>query len=63
MPRKVLWENSTLGPTSYSRAIATCNLESVFQAVGLAKPTSGERPDPLASATEEQESPRELAAS
>jgi peptidoglycan/xylan/chitin deacetylase (PgdA/CDA1 family) len=63
MPRKVLWENSTLGPLAYSRAVATCNLESVFHALGLAKPVSGERPDPLATTTEESGSPRELAAS
>lgn len=62
MPRKVLWENSTLGPVSYSRAIATCNLDSVFQAVGLAKPMSGERPDPIATTTEEPGDPRELVA-
>jgi peptidoglycan/xylan/chitin deacetylase (PgdA/CDA1 family) len=46
--RKVLWENSTLGPISYSRVLAACNLEGVFQALRLARPVSGERPDPLA---------------
>ena len=32
MSRKVLWENSTLGPLSYSAALAICNLDSVFHA-------------------------------
>jgi len=45
VPRKVLWENSTLGPRAYNPALATCNLEGVFQALGLTRPVSGERPD------------------
>lgn len=48
--RKVLWENSTLGPIGYSAAVACCNLEGVFAALGLAKPVLGERPDALAEA-------------
>jgi peptidoglycan/xylan/chitin deacetylase (PgdA/CDA1 family) len=48
--RKVLWENSTLGPVSYSPALAACNLDGVFHALRLARPVSGERPDPLAEA-------------
>jgi peptidoglycan/xylan/chitin deacetylase (PgdA/CDA1 family) len=43
--RKVLWENSTLGPVSYSAALATCNMEGVFHALRVAHPVSGERPD------------------
>jgi peptidoglycan/xylan/chitin deacetylase (PgdA/CDA1 family) len=60
--RKVLWENSTLGALGYSRAVATCNLEGVFYALGVAQHVSGERPD---AAPDEQEKPppRELAAS
>ena len=40
--RKMIWENTTLGPTGYSPALATCNLEGVFTALGLARPTAGE---------------------
>jgi peptidoglycan/xylan/chitin deacetylase (PgdA/CDA1 family) len=43
--RKVLWENSTLGPLTYSAALAACNLDGVFHALGLAHAVSGERPD------------------
>jgi peptidoglycan/xylan/chitin deacetylase (PgdA/CDA1 family) len=48
--RKVLWENSTLGPLGYSAALACCNLEGVFSALGLARPVPGERLDALAEA-------------
>jgi peptidoglycan/xylan/chitin deacetylase (PgdA/CDA1 family) len=48
--RKVLWENTTLGPGGYSAALARCNLEGVFSALGLARPVWGERPDALAGA-------------
>jgi peptidoglycan/xylan/chitin deacetylase (PgdA/CDA1 family) len=47
LKRKVLWENSTLGPVSYSGAVATCNVEGVFSMLGLAKPVPGARLDPL----------------
>ncbi|ABS26810.1 polysaccharide deacetylase family protein [Anaeromyxobacter sp. Fw109-5] len=57
MSRKVLWENSTLGPVSYSAALAICNLDSVFHALGLAHPVSGERPDALPSAVEDEPKP------
>jgi peptidoglycan/xylan/chitin deacetylase (PgdA/CDA1 family) len=46
--RKVLWENTTLGPAGYSAALAACNLEGVFAALGLSRPVWGERPDALA---------------
>jgi peptidoglycan/xylan/chitin deacetylase (PgdA/CDA1 family) len=46
--RKVLWENTTLGPVGYSAALAACNLEGVFTALGLTRPARGERPDALA---------------
>jgi peptidoglycan/xylan/chitin deacetylase (PgdA/CDA1 family) len=46
--RKVLWENSTLGPVSYSAALAACTLEGVFHMLRLSRPVPGERPDPLA---------------
>lgn len=49
--RKVLWENTTLGPLGYSPCVAACNLEGVFQALGLARAVMGERPDALAEAT------------
>ena len=65
MSRKVLWENSTLGPISYSAALAICNLDSVFHTLGLAHPVSGERPDAVPSAAGEEPlaSGRERAAS
>lgn len=60
--RKVLWENSTLGALGYSRAVATCSLEGVFYALGVAHGVSGERPD-AAQTDEPEKSPREVAAS
>lgn len=45
LARKMLWENTTLGPCGYSAALATANLEGVFGALGLARPVSGERTD------------------
>ena len=61
LSRKVLWESSTLGALGYSRAVATCNLEGVFYALGVAHDISGERPD--ASELEPpEEASRELAA-
>jgi len=38
----MLWENTTLGPSGYSEALAACNLEGVFTALGLARPVAGE---------------------
>ncbi|MFT3915495.1 MAG: polysaccharide deacetylase family protein [Anaeromyxobacteraceae bacterium] len=52
--RKVLWENSTLGPISYSEALAAVSLDGVLSALGLARTTSGERPDPAPPALAEQ---------
>lgn len=43
--RKTLWENSTLGARRYSRALAACNLDGVFGALGLRRAERGERPD------------------
>ncbi len=40
--RKMLWENTTLGPTAYSPALAACNLEGVFHALGLSRAVLGE---------------------
>lgn len=40
--RKMVWENTTLGPRGFSPALATCNLEGVFSALGLARPVGGE---------------------
>jgi len=40
--RKMIWENTTLGPAGYSRALATCNLEGVFHALRLARAVPGE---------------------
>jgi peptidoglycan/xylan/chitin deacetylase (PgdA/CDA1 family) len=45
--RKVLWENSTLGPLRYSRALAACSFEGVFHALGVARAVNGERPDAI----------------
>jgi peptidoglycan/xylan/chitin deacetylase (PgdA/CDA1 family) len=43
--RKMIWENTTLGPHGYSPALATCNLEGVFTALRFAQPVDGERHD------------------
>jgi peptidoglycan/xylan/chitin deacetylase (PgdA/CDA1 family) len=58
--RKVLWENSTLGPTGYSPALAACAFDGVFHALGLARAVDGERPDapPDAAAADEGEPER-----
>ncbi|BDG06021.1 polysaccharide deacetylase family protein [Anaeromyxobacter oryzae] len=45
--RKMVWENTTAGPRGYSPALATCNLEGVFTALGLAHSVPGERADAL----------------
>jgi peptidoglycan/xylan/chitin deacetylase (PgdA/CDA1 family) len=50
LKRKVLWENTTLGPVSWSGFVATCNLGGVFSTLGLARPVPGVRPDPVAPA-------------
>ncbi len=47
LKRKVLWENTTLGPVGWSGFVATCNLGGVFSTLGLAHPVPGVRPDPL----------------
>jgi peptidoglycan/xylan/chitin deacetylase (PgdA/CDA1 family) len=47
LKRKVLWENTTLGPVGWSAFVATCNLDGVFSALGLSHPVPGARPDPL----------------
>jgi peptidoglycan/xylan/chitin deacetylase (PgdA/CDA1 family) len=45
LKRKVLWENSSLGLAGYSEALAACNLDGVFGALGWQRPVTGERPD------------------
>lgn len=45
LKRKTLWENSTLGATRYSAAVAACNLDGVFGALGWRRAATGERPD------------------
>lgn len=45
LKRKTIWENSTLGATRYSAAVAACNLDGVFGALGWRRPDNGERPD------------------
>jgi peptidoglycan/xylan/chitin deacetylase (PgdA/CDA1 family) len=47
LKRKTIWENSTLGATRYSEALAACNLDGVFGALGWQRPVPGERPDCL----------------
>jgi peptidoglycan/xylan/chitin deacetylase (PgdA/CDA1 family) len=47
LKRKVLWENTTLGPVGWSGVVATCNIGGVFSTLGLARPVPGVRPDPL----------------
>jgi peptidoglycan/xylan/chitin deacetylase (PgdA/CDA1 family) len=57
--RKVLWENSTLGPIGYSPALAACAFDGVFHALGLARAVDGERADaPEGSAGDEGEPER-----
>jgi peptidoglycan/xylan/chitin deacetylase (PgdA/CDA1 family) len=60
LKRKTMWENSTLGAVSYSPALAACNLDGVFGALGWQRPTPGERPDVLEE--DEQEPQPERAA-
>lgn len=43
--RKTIWENSTLGATRYSEALAACNLDGVFHLLGWQRAEAGERPD------------------
>jgi len=45
LKRKTMWENSTLGPIRYSRALAACNLDGVFAVLGWQRIAPGERPD------------------
>jgi peptidoglycan/xylan/chitin deacetylase (PgdA/CDA1 family) len=45
LKRKTVWENSTMGARRYSSALAACNLDGVFGALGWQRPVSGERPD------------------
>jgi len=45
LKRKTIWENSTLGAMRYSEALAACNLDGVFGALGWQRPARGERPD------------------
>ncbi|WP_242345245.1 polysaccharide deacetylase family protein [Anaeromyxobacter terrae] len=54
MSRKVLWESSTLGPISYSAALAICSLDSVFHTLGLSRHVSGERPDALPGSVDDE---------
>jgi peptidoglycan/xylan/chitin deacetylase (PgdA/CDA1 family) len=46
LKRKVLWENTTLGPVGWNGFVATCNIGGVFSTLGLARPVPGARPDP-----------------
>ena len=59
LKRKTIWENSTLGATSYSAALAACNLDGVFGALGWLRSPTGERPD---RPDEEAKQPSERAA-
>ncbi len=45
LKRKTIWENSTLGARCYSEALAACNLDGVFGALGWQRAAKGERPD------------------
>jgi peptidoglycan/xylan/chitin deacetylase (PgdA/CDA1 family) len=45
LKRKTLWEYSSLGLAGYSEALAACNLDGVFGALGLSRAVAGERPD------------------
>jgi peptidoglycan/xylan/chitin deacetylase (PgdA/CDA1 family) len=46
LKRKTIWENSSLGPVSYSTALTACQLDSVFGALRWRRPAGGERPEP-----------------
>lgn len=46
--RRVLWENSTLGPGGYSAALAACQFDGLFRALGLSRAVDGGRPDATA---------------
>jgi peptidoglycan/xylan/chitin deacetylase (PgdA/CDA1 family) len=48
LKRKVLWENTTRGPLSYSPYVAACSVSGVFSALGLVRPVPGERPNVVA---------------
>lgn len=64
--RKVLWENSTLGPVRYSESLAACHFDGVFRALGLSRPVDGGRPDAApaeAPAPSSEDGEPELAAS
>ncbi len=54
MRRKVLWENSTLGPLGYSATLAQCAFDGVFHALGLARAVDGERQDAPESAARKE---------
>ncbi len=43
--RRVLWENSTLGPGGYSAALAACQFDGLFRVLGLCRAVDGARPD------------------
>jgi peptidoglycan/xylan/chitin deacetylase (PgdA/CDA1 family) len=59
--RKVLWENATLGPLGYSPALAACAFDGVFQALRLARPVDGERPDATDAALADEAEPERAA--
>jgi peptidoglycan/xylan/chitin deacetylase (PgdA/CDA1 family) len=61
--RKVLWENSTLGPLGYSPALAACAFDGVFHAFGLARAVDGERADAPAGSASDDGEPEQAAAS
>ena len=58
LKRKTIWENSTLGAISYSAALAACNLDGVFGALGWQRSPTAERPDRHPDGPEKQESER-----
>ena len=59
--RKVLWENSTLGPIGYSPALAACAFDGVFHALGLARAVHGERTDPPEGSAADEAEPERAA--
>jgi peptidoglycan/xylan/chitin deacetylase (PgdA/CDA1 family) len=64
MRRKVLWENSTLGPVGYSASLAQCAFDGVFHALRLAHAVDGERKEPAeGEPADAKEEGRERAAS
>jgi len=47
LKRKAVWEFTSRGLRSFSPAVASCNFDDVFAALGVSPYVSGEKPDPV----------------